>query len=71
MTKAKDLQELKQDDLLSRLNDARQELFKARFDHATGQLANSARLGQIRKDIARLETLIRQNELTSIDEGEK
>jgi large subunit ribosomal protein L29 len=71
MAKASDYRELKPEELVDRLSDARQELFKARFDHATGQLSNSARLGQVRKDIARLETLIRQNELASIDEGEK
>jgi large subunit ribosomal protein L29 len=42
-------------------------LFNLRFQHATGQLDNSARLGQLKKDIARIETLIRQREIEAAE----
>ena len=43
-------------ELLERLGESRRELFNLRFQLATGQLDNSARLGEVRKDIARLST---------------
>ncbi|HWI02215.1 MAG TPA: 50S ribosomal protein L29, partial [Acidimicrobiales bacterium] len=48
-----ELREMSDDELVTRLADARQELFNLRFQHVTGQLDNYARLGQLRKDIAR------------------
>ncbi len=69
MARGLSLRELNDDELLRRLGDARHDLFKARFDHATGQLDNSARLGQLRREIARVETLVRERELAAIDEG--
>ena len=40
--------------------DARQELFNLRFQLATGKSVNTARIGQLRKDIARIETVLRE-----------
>ena len=58
MTKANELRELKVEDLEVRLEEARQELFNLRFQHATNQLDNTARLGQVRKEISRLSALL-------------
>ena len=60
--KANDLRDqLTTDAELARaLDDKRQELFNLRFQHATGQLDNTARIGQVRKDVARIETILRQ-----------
>ena len=69
MPKASELRELKDSDLITRLDEARQELFNLRFQHATGQLDNASRLGALRKDIARLATLIRERELASLTEA--
>jgi large subunit ribosomal protein L29 len=65
--KAKDLVELGEEELEQRLKAAREELFNLRFQHATGQLENTGRLGEIRRDIARLLTI--QNGLRKVEES--
>lgn len=55
--KAKDLVELAENELEQRLKDSREELFNLRFQHATGQLENTGRLREVRRDIARLLTV--------------
>ena len=62
-----ELREMSDDELVSRLADARQELFNLRFQHVTGQLDNYSRLGQLRRDIARIETLLRENEIAAAE----
>ena len=66
-TRTSELREMGDDELATRLSDARQELFNLRFQHVTGQLDNYARLGQLRKDIARMETLLRENEIAAAE----
>jgi large subunit ribosomal protein L29 len=58
-------------ELLSRLGESRRELFNLRFQLATGQLDNSARLGAVRKDIARLSTFMREREIAAAEALEK
>lgn len=71
MPKAIEYRELKSEELESRLDETRQELFNLRFRHATGQLDNTARLRELRKEVARLATLVRERELASFeDEGD-
>jgi large subunit ribosomal protein L29 len=53
--------------LIDRAREARDELFKLRFQLATGQLSNYARIGQLRKDIARLETELRAREIAAAE----
>ncbi len=67
MTSAKELAELTDVELEHRLGEAKEELFNLRFQNATGQLDNSARLGQVRKDIARVETLLREREIAAAE----
>jgi large subunit ribosomal protein L29 len=55
--KASEVHNLKDDELVAKLIDAKQEAFNLRFRHATGELENTARLGQAKKDIARLLTV--------------
>jgi large subunit ribosomal protein L29 len=62
-----ELRGLGDNELLSRLGEARRELFNLRFQLATGQLDNSARLGAVRKDIARLSTFQRQREIAAAE----
>ncbi|SHE76452.1 large subunit ribosomal protein L29 [Atopostipes suicloacalis DSM 15692] len=62
--KAKDLVELSTEELLEKEADYRQELFNLRFQLATGQLENTARIKQVRKNIARVKTVLRQAEIT-------
>lgn len=54
-------------ELLERLAEARQELFNLRFQHATGQLDNHARLGEARRQIARLATEVREREIAAAE----
>ena len=61
--KAFDLRELTTQELEERLEESKEELFNLRFQLATNQLDNTARLGELRKDIARLATVIREQEL--------
>ncbi|HMF83205.1 MAG TPA: 50S ribosomal protein L29 [Acidimicrobiia bacterium] len=67
MTRASELRELNEIELEHRLSEAKEELFNLRFQNATGQLDNSARMGQVRKDIARLETLLREREIEAAE----
>ncbi len=59
---AKELRELKDEDLDVRLTETRQELFNLHFQSATGSLENAARLRLLKRDIARILTLQRQRE---------
>ena len=62
MTTANEIRELDDDELENRLVNARKELFNLRFQAATGRLDNSARVGEVKRDIARLLTVLRQRE---------
>jgi large subunit ribosomal protein L29 len=63
MANASDLAQLDGDELATRLGDARRELFNLRFQLATGQLDNPARVGQVRHDVARILTVLRAREI--------
>ena len=52
---------------IERLGETKQELFNLRFQHVTGQLDNSARLGQLRKDVARINTELRAREIAAAE----
>ncbi len=58
--KANEAHNLKDQELVDKLADARKEAFNLRFRHATGELENSARLGEARRDVARLLTVARE-----------
>jgi large subunit ribosomal protein L29 len=62
-----ELRRLGDSELLGRLGEARRELFNLRFQLATGQLDNSARIGAVKKDIARLETFLREREIAAAE----
>ena len=62
-TKATELRELGDEELVGKLREAKEELFNLRFQAATGQLENNSRLRTVRKDIARIYTLMREREL--------
>jgi large subunit ribosomal protein L29 len=63
--KAKELKELTTEELTKKKKDFKEELFNLRFQHSTGQLENNARIAIIKKDIARIETFIRQKQLNN------
>ena len=66
--KASELRELSEEQLADRLRELREELFNLRFQYATRQLTNTARIKEVRRDIARV--LTRQRELQLAGGGE-
>ena len=62
-TAASEVRDLDDEQLLVRLREAKEELFNLRFQVATGQLDNNHRLHTVRKDIARIYTVMREREL--------
>jgi large subunit ribosomal protein L29 len=58
-----ELRELPDDELVTKLREAKEELFNLRFQVATGQLDNNKRLQTVRRDIARIYTIMREREL--------
>ena len=62
-TTALELRGASDEELLTRLREAKQELFNLRFQVATGQLDNNRRLQTVRRDIARIYTVMREREL--------
>ncbi len=58
-----ELRTLDNSQLVERLKESKEELFNLRFQHATGQLTNNRRLGVVKKDIARIYTVLREREL--------
>ena len=61
--KAVELREIPDDELYVRIESAKEELFNLRFQLATGQLDNTARLKELRHDVARLATVLREREI--------
>ena len=62
-TPAHELRELSAEELTTRLHEAKEELFNLRFQNATGQLTNNRRIGTVKRDIARIYTVLREREL--------
>jgi large subunit ribosomal protein L29 len=62
-----ELREMDEDELYSRLVEAKQEIFNLRFQHVTGQLDNYSRLGDLKRDIARLKTILREREIEAAE----
>ena len=62
-TTAAEIRDLADEELVSRLGEAKEELFNLRFQVATGQLDNNRRLQHVRRDIARIYTVMREREL--------
>ncbi len=64
--KAAEIRELSVAELNEKLSDLKAELFNLRFQHAINQLDNPMRLSAVKKDIARVKTVIRERELKSV-----
>lgn len=63
--KARELRDLPADELQSKEKEFREEEFNLRFKHATGQLEKTDRLRKLRRDIARVKTILREKEASS------
>ena len=66
--KINDIKNMTTQELSSKLNELKDELFNLRFSHATGNLANPMQLHNVKKDIARIKTVLRVREIA---EGDK
>jgi large subunit ribosomal protein L29 len=63
MMKAAELRDLADEELRGKLRELQEELFNLRFQLATGQIENVGRIRTVRRDIARLQTILRQRQL--------
>ncbi len=61
--KARELKEMSEAELRQKEKEVTEQLFNLKFQHATGQLENTARLPQVRKDLARVKTVLREKVL--------
>ena len=65
--KASEIRELTVEELQTKLTELKEELFNLRFQLAVNQLENSSRIGAVKKDIARVSTILRQRELSGTE----
>ena len=70
MAKQNDLAELSLGELIDELKATKQEALNLRFRNATGQLDSTAEIGKVRKQIARINTLIREREIVAAESGQ-
>jgi large subunit ribosomal protein L29 len=68
-SQTQELRDLTDEDLGTRLREAKEELFNLRFQVATGQLDNNRRLHTVRRSIARIYTVMRERELGIVPAG--
>lgn len=61
--KARELRTLSDEELRRKEKELREELFNLRFQHTIGQLTNTARISQVKREIARIKTILREREL--------
>lgn len=66
--KAADLRQLSGDELRTKVSELKEELFGLRFQAATGQLEDTARIREVRKDLARVYTVLQERKLNIIDD---
>ncbi len=69
--KPAEIRKMTAEEIQAKLADTREELMKMRFQQVTGQLTDTNRLGSLRRDIARMETILREMAQTPVEEGEK
>ena len=60
----KEIRDLSNEEILSRIEEYKEELFNLRFQQATGSLEKPSRINELRKQIARMKTIIRERELS-------
>ena len=70
MMAAEELRDLGDLELDERIDELKEELLRLRFQHATGQLDNPHRIGQVRRDVARAMTVRRERELEAAEEDD-
>jgi large subunit ribosomal protein L29 len=68
--KAEEIRKMSADEIRSKLSDSREELMKLRFQQVTGQLTDTSRLRILRRDIARMESILNETSRAAVKEGE-
>ena len=68
--KTSELRSLKSGEIETKLSDAREELMKLRFQQVTGQLTDTSRLRILRREIARMQTILRDHSSAEVAKGE-
>jgi large subunit ribosomal protein L29 len=68
--KAEEIRKMSADEIRSKLSDSREELMKLRFQQVTGQLTDTSRLRILRRDIARMESILNETSRPAVKEGE-
>ncbi|MHB8808024.1 MAG: 50S ribosomal protein L29 [Anaerolineaceae bacterium] len=69
--KIEEIRKFSDEELKTKVYDAKKEYMELRFQHVSGQLTNTSKLKMVRRDIAKLETIISEREIKPIKEGEK
>ena len=68
MTKMEEFRKLSTEELNKKIKDNKEELFNLRFQQATGNLEKPVRLRELRKEVAKMKTIIRERELEGVNE---
>ena len=68
MTKMVEFRKLSTEDLMKKIKENKEELFNLRFQQATGNLEKPVRLRELRKEVAKMKTIIRERELEGVNE---
>ena len=68
--KIEEIRKMAVEEIRTKLADARDEMLKLRFQQVTGQLTDTSRVKILRRDIARMETILRQSELAAVEGAE-
>jgi len=68
--KASEIRNLKPGEIETKLSDAREEMMKLRFQQVTGQLSDPSRLRSLRREVARMQTILHQQNVAEVVEGE-
>ena len=68
MTKMEELRKLSTEDLNKKIKENKEELFNLRFSRATGNLEKPSRLRELRREVAKMKTIIRERELEKVEE---
>ena len=67
--KVSEIKELGREEIQTKLDETKEELFNLRFQNATGQLDNYKRIRELKRDVARIKTILREHEIASAEES--
>ena len=68
--KGQEIRDLSHEEMVKKLEETKEELFNLRFQNATGQLDNYKRISELKRDVARIKTVMRQQEIAAVEATE-